>query len=225
VRYLLRKIKNLLYKIPVLPASTLLLQSQRVIPWFQNNGDKTHRLDYELDNNSIVWDLGGYEGQWAADIFCRYGCRVEIFEPVPDYVQKIQQRFANNLKVSVHPFGLAEKDSKEKLSLSADRSSLFTSSENLIEIDLVEAAKFIFHNQTQSIDLMKINIEGGEYILLEHLIEKDLISKIKNIQIQFHDFIPDALSRMKSIQQNLKKTHYLTYQYEFVWENWALKKQ
>ena len=47
---------------------------------------------------------------------------------------------------------------------------------------------------------------------------------IANIQVQFHDFVLDAESRMKSIQADLRKTHELTYQYDFVWENWKLKK-
>jgi hypothetical protein len=58
---------------------------------------------------------------------------------------------------------------------------------------------------------------------LEHLIETEWIKKIKNIQIQFHDFVPHAEKHMKAIQEQLKKTHFLTYQYPWVWENWELK--
>lgn len=70
---------------------------------------------------------------------------------------------------------------------------------------------------------MKINIEGGEYELIEHFIESEFVKEIRDIQVQFHDFIPDAGVRMKKIQEELKNTHFLTYQYEFVWENWRRK--
>ena len=30
------------------------------------------RLDYNLNENSVVFDLGGYEVQWASDIFSKY---------------------------------------------------------------------------------------------------------------------------------------------------------
>ena len=70
---------------------------------------------------------------------------------------------------------------------------------------------------------MKINIEGGEYDLLEHLIETGFVKNIFDLQIQFHDFIPNARGRMENIQKKLKKTHKLSYQYEFVWESWKLK--
>ena len=75
----------------------------------------------------------------------------------------------------------------------------------------------------ERIDLMKINIEGGEYDLLEHLIKTGWIDKIINIQVQFHDFVENAEARMLAIQNDLAKTHELTYQYKFVWENWRLK--
>lgn len=95
-------------------------------------------------------------------------------------------------------------------------------SENRV-IKLVKAADFLKENNIKTIDLMKINIEGGEYALLEHLIEAGHIKEIKNIQIQFHDFVPDADKRMCKIQSGLEETHFLTYQYRFVWENWRLR--
>jgi len=46
---------------------------------------------------------------------------------------------------------------------------------------------------------------------------------IKNVQVQFHDFVPHAKTRMQSIQRRLAITHELSYQFEFVWENWSRK--
>jgi len=71
---------------------------------------------------------------------------------------------------------------------------------------------------------MKINIEGGEYDLLSYIIGKGLHKSIKNIQVQFHKV--DGLLwevRSTSIQRQLMKTHELTWQTPFVWENWSLK--
>jgi hypothetical protein len=40
-------------------------------------------LEYDLNADSVCIDIGGYEGQWASDIFGRYGCTIHVFEPVP----------------------------------------------------------------------------------------------------------------------------------------------
>jgi hypothetical protein len=51
-----------------------------------------------------------------------------------------------------------------------------------------------------------------------------MITRFKNIQVQFHDFIiENATERMENIQKQLAKTHKITYQFNFVWENWQLK--
>ncbi len=199
-------------------------QSIRVIPWFKENGDKTYRQIYNLNESSLVFDLGGYEGQWASGIFCKYACTIHIFEPYIPYADNIQNEFLKNGKIHVHRFGLAQKTYSSKLSISADASSIFKTGENVATVEMIKASDFIDDNKIERIDLMKINIEGGEYDLLDHLIENGIVAKIDNIQVQFHDFVENAESRMRSIQLRLSHTHYLTYQFEFVWENWARKK-
>lgn len=200
------------------------LQAKRVIPWFRDEGDKTLRLNYDLDENSLVFDLGGYKGQWASDIYGMYCCWIHVFEPVEEFAQKIKRRFSKNRKIIVHQFGLADKNQTTKSGLDQDTSSIFKPGGRLVEAKLVRAADFMQKNNIQVIDLMKINIEGAEYDLLEHLIETGMVHRIVNIQVQFHDFVPNAEQRMLSIQKELGKTHFLTYQYPFVWENWRRKK-
>jgi hypothetical protein len=85
---------------------------------------------------------------------------------------------------------------------------------------IIDIAEWINKNDIQSIDLMKINIEGGEYELLERLIDTKMISRIENIQIQFHNITNESHLRMEYIQKRLEETHISTYQYRFVWENW-----
>ena len=84
---------------------------------------------------------------------------------------------------------------------------------------------WINKREINKIALIKINIEGGEYKLLDRLIETNLIEKIENIQVQFHDIEPDSSLKMEKIQEKLRKTHEPTYQYKFVWENWRKKEK
>jgi len=200
-----------------------VLMEQRVVPWFQDKGDSTHRLQYDLNASSIVLDLGGYEGQWASDIYSRYCCTVHVFEPVQAYAENIQRRFAGNAHIQVYPFGLGATNTEIQIGLSNDGSSVFQKTAQTETGQLVEAKAFFDRNGIGEIDLMKINIEGGEYEFLEYLLDTGLAVKIKDVQVQFHDFVPNAETRMKSIQERLSQTHSLTYQYEFVWENWRVK--
>lgn len=214
-------------KIPFLNAVRALFpdkgkkaHKQTIDSWFRANGDETLRLRYdELTQESTVFDLGGYKGQWSSDLFARYCCEIYCFEPVRAFATAIEEKFSHNPKIHVFPFGLAEQTKGATISHGADGSSMFAGSgqEN---IQLVQAASFFKKNNIKKIDLLKINIEGGEYDLLDHLIESGSIAMIDNLQIQFHNFFPEAAQRMRAIQTNLSRTHRITWQYEFVWENW-----
>ena len=199
------------------------IQSIRVLPWFRVDGDKTHRINYDLNQDAVVIDLGGYEGHWAADIFCKYDCYIHIFEPVEEFAQNIKERFEKNKKVSVYTYGLSNTNKNQKLNISADRSSAYEPGEKSVNIKLKKIDDFIKEHNIEHVDLVKINIEGGEYDLLEHLVSNKQILVFENVQVQFHDFVPNSLARMHAIQNELSKTHNLTYQYEFVWENWKRK--
>ena len=201
-----------------------LIQRERVLPWFAVKGDETLRLDYDLNEKSVVFDVGGYKGEFAGDIFCKYNATIYVFEPIQSFFQIIKNKFVNNQKVKIFNFGLAGKDEAMQISMSDNSSSVFLKTEDSETIQLKSIVNFIQQNNIQSVDLIKLNIEGGEYELLEALIENNLIGIFKNIQVQFHDFLlDDGKERMHKIQENLSKTHQITYQYEFVWENWKLK--
>lgn len=191
-----------------------------IVSWFAVKGDKTLRVQYELNADSVVFDLGGYEGQWASDIYSRYCCNIYIFEPVVLFTNDIRRRFEQNQRIRVFPFGLSALSSTVQLSLGEDSSSQYKDNGNLVDVVLVKASDFLAEHDIKSIDLMKINIEGGEYALLEHLLDTGFVVNIRDIQIQFHDFVPDARTQMECIQKRLNVTHYLTYNYPFVWENW-----
>jgi FkbM family methyltransferase len=196
-----------------------------IVKWCANNGDKTHRINYNLNETSLVFDMGGYEGQWTSDIYSRYLCEVFIFEPNLSFSKNIELRFDRNPKIKVFSFGLSDTTREEFINVSADATSIYKSGGKTERISLVQASEFFMNNGITRIDLMKINIEGGEYDLLDHLIESDLIKIIDNIQVQFHWFFPDAENRMKKIQSNLGLTHYQTYEYKYVWENWKRKNE
>ncbi len=199
-------------------------QKKESIEWKVVDGDNTLRLNYNLKPSSTVFDIGGYRGQWSSDIFAKYLCRVYVFEPFPEFYKDIQERFKNNEKVTVYSFGLGNKDTLASIYFSADGTSLYASGNDSTKIELREFNRFIKEEQIHEIDLIKINIEGAEYDLLDYLTYTETVKKIKNIQVQFHNkYVENPEKRMIAIQQELKKTHELTWQYKFVWENWERK--
>ena len=216
-------IKKLTYRLQrfICPNEKQKLYNQ----WFAAKGDRTLRLEYQLSHDSLVFDLGGYKGLWAADIHQRFGCSLFIFEPVRQYAEVIKERFKSDPRVRVFAYGLGATSRKDTIGLSDDASSVFRTGKKAQEIEMRDVVDFLKAEGVRKIDLVKINIEGGEYELLEALLQSGFCERIDNFQIQFHDFFPDAAARMTAIQSGLAKTHELTWQYRFIWENWKKKKQ
>jgi FkbM family methyltransferase len=168
-----------------------------------------------------VFDVGGYLGAWAEQIR-RYHPHIYIFEPQPEAYKTLCAKFQNDPEITIFSYGLAEKNAKIDLYLSGIGSSTFTTEKNSkkVPIELRDITEVLSELSISEIDLIKINIEGGEYALLQRMIETDLIQKCKYIQIQFHEWIPNAHELRRKIQQGLSRSHHKSWDYPFVWESW-----
>jgi FkbM family methyltransferase len=188
--------------------------------WNADGGDERFRYDYALSPESVVLDLGGYEGQWAWDLYARQRCRIHVFEPVTRFADAIGERFQNNSDVEVHAFALGARTRDETISVAGASSSIHKRKAERARIAFRDVADWFEEASIHDVALMKINIEGGEYELLERMLETDLVRRVSSIQVQFHYFIADAEARMERIQEGLAATHVPTWQYRFIWENW-----
>jgi len=191
--------------------------------WFRDDGDNTLRLDYPLDPDCVVWDLGGYQGDFAAQIDQRYHCRVFVFEPVPSFHAQCVERFAGNDKIHCLKYGLSDKAGWFDISDSADASSFVRGKGAGRQAEVRPVTEMFDELGLGRVDLLKINIEGGEYEVLPALIHAGLIDRIRFIQVQFHDFVPEARAKRDAIRAALASTHVEMWNYPFVWESWALR--
>ena len=191
--------------------------------WVRDDGDRTLRLNYSLTPNSVVFDVGGYKGDFAEAIHDRYGCTVYVFEPARNFFEICKRRFAHNPRVKCFNFGLSDADGEFSLSEEDDGSSLVkkntdATSEKVKTRSVVD----VYHElRVVNVDLLKLNIEGGEYFVLPYLYEHNLVSNFNHIQVQFHSFIPNAVEMRDRIRIQLSETHSVTWEYPFVWESWS----
>jgi FkbM family methyltransferase len=207
---------------------------QRREPWsrvfyvafrqWRRDGMAQKRMDFTgLGPQSIVFDMGGFQGNWAADIRTRYGSKVHVFEPHPRFADEIARRFANTSDVSVHACALGSASGSLTLSDDGDASSGLKTGGRSVSGRIEAVADFFARHDVPVIDLMKINIEGGEYDLLPALAEAGILPRIRVLQVQFHLFAENDLARREAIRATLAKTHACDWNYDFVWEQWSLR--
>ena len=193
--------------------------------WFKDEGDTLLRLNYPLTSDSVVFDLGGYQGDFAADIFKKYKCNVYIYEPVKSFYLDCVDRFSGNEKIRCFQYGLSNADGTFLISINNDASSLIrnTNIENCEQVLVKSFSDELLTLGISNIDLLKINIEGPEFLILPDILTKKLMPKIRHLQVQFHTFYPNAITLRDEIRSKLQETHYEEWNYPFVWESWARK--
>jgi FkbM family methyltransferase len=174
-----------------------------------------------IGNGSIVFDFGGFEGNWAAEIRSIYDATVHIFEPHPTFAQKIRERFEQDPSVIVYDFALGRSKGSLTLSDEGDASSSLRDATRTVTGHIQSVHDFFKLTPIKKIDLMKINIEGGEYDLLPALADAGLMGKIEILQIQFHLFSKLDIERREEIREVLLRTHECNWSYDFVWEQWT----
>lgn len=163
----------------------------------------------------IFIDCGGNHGQSIAEarrIFGNGG--VFSFEPVPYLFRKMKKRFKHDPNVHLIEAAVSNIDGTSKLYLSnrhADGSSLLMtdadrlhdlSEERYINVRTVRLSKFLSDRNMRGV-ILKLDIEGAEYDVLDDLIETQEIRRVSAILIEWHiknAITDDELSRVMAIK-------------------------
>jgi FkbM family methyltransferase len=174
--------------------------------------DREHlRYEYDLSRTDLVIDIGAYRGEWAEEIYSRYGCKLILIEPGP-WIAGCEYGQVINMAASGH-------DGTEKFG----GAYYYTSAH---EEPTHEYRCFDINTLLERYDeiaLCKINIEGAEYGLLDHIIKARLHERIRNLQIQFHEIDGEPYQTWyNDIESDLVQSHKLTFRFPFCWENWCL---
>jgi len=187
--------------------------------WFTDKGDSTHRLNYLLNEKSVVFDVGGYEGTWAKAILDKFHCNIYIFEPVASYYANLVKMYEAEPKVKVYPFAISDKIGADTIYLSKDSSGMYSKG-TPETINCITMQRAMELTKVKQVDLLKLNIEGSEYPVLLNMLNTGLIGLFDNIQVQFHTFIEEYGDKYNTIKAKLSNTHQITFKYPFIWENW-----
>ena len=189
--------------------------------WLEDRGDDTHIIMYDLDENSTIMDLGGYNGAWIEQMINKYNPNAYIVEPIPKFYNEIVNKFKNNNRVRTLNVGVSPENKKGKIYLNGDSTSSNFNNGNSIDVTFKTISDIMSLWNLDNVDLLQINIEGDEYLLLENMLESGIINRFKNVQIQFHIGIDGDVERRNNIRDGLVNNGFRNkFNYPFVWESW-----
>lgn len=182
-------------------------------------------IDADLDADSLVLDVGAFVGDWSEKVADRYGCTVHGFEPATGAFEIAETKLAGRRNVHLHNYGLGGNDRSARLALAGPGSTIYTDSSPMgrfEDIEIRDVAGVLDELGIDHIDLLKVNIEGGEFDLLDRLVETGWMPKISQTMVQFHEFHANAYWRRFTARRALRRTHTEVWNYPWVWEYWRV---
>ena len=190
-----------------------------------------YRFRYPLSGGGIILDAGAFHGVYAS--WCRERwprCRVISFEPASAFFKDAQDRHKSDVAVEVHNYGLGAKTRPVPFVVRGDSTSAFLPLDGEVEtVTIRDIAEVWEELKLDHVELLKLNIEGGEYEVLPRLIETGLVKRIRFLQIQFHWYggIVEPDASQARIREALAKTHVEEFRVgphgAWTWESWALR--
>lgn len=196
------------------------------VKYFMLNHEKK-LFDIKLKPKSIIFDVGGYEGTFTNRLINNNAeSNFYIFEPIFKYYKNIKNKFKNINNVFIFPFGLSNRDTKVPLEMNLDRTSHNKYIDDQADFELSSLKRistFIVENKLSEIDLIKLNVEGAEYEILEDLIDSNLLKNIKVLLIQFHLNQSEDYNKYIKIRDKILMTHKCDFNSIFVWEKFSLR--
>lgn len=168
-----------------------------------------------LPPNPVVVDVGGFIGDFALYAVKRLGARrVIVYEPSPRNWVLLLKNIANNgYEDRIEPVNKAVTDGSNAM-MNVDApdeyqnmvSAYCPGDQPLSEVPGISLAQILRDHHIESLDLLKIDCEGGEYAILEST-PADVLSRIRNIVFEYHS-IDGGWARLESVKQLLCRQGY-----------------
>jgi len=121
-------------------------------------------LLWEFVNNKslrTVIDVGAWWGPWSL-WWCEHAERVEIFEPNPEMITKLQHNIANHPNCHLHKVALGGVNGTVSMDYETHSgTNHITSTKGTIPLQTLDEYHF------QNVDIIKIDVEGYEIPVLE----------------------------------------------------------
>jgi len=193
-------------------ADFMMSISLRVLPKFRN-------IIYEIPVDGVIIDGGVNRGKFT-DLCNIFGAQIVGFEPNEKLINFLRYKYHDNKNVRLIHAGLgaeageldfyynADNMSDDAFSMCRKKGYTETASMKAQMIDLADFLQQEFIAKGQRIYLMKLDIEGAEFGLIEKLIEKGIHNHVDYIVCETHArFFDDGKEKLESIQRAIRENN------------------
>jgi FkbM family methyltransferase len=173
--------------------------------WYGNKYGGFYVVPELLDKDSIVYSFGiGEDISFDLDIINNHGCRIFAYDPTPRSIEWISnQDLPANFQFQPYGIDCIDKESvfylpKNKSFVSGSLSlNEFIDEKEKIIVPVFRLKKLMEENGHDHINILKMDIEGAEYDVLEDIINSGI--SVQQILVEFHHrFMKDGVQKSRN---------------------------
>ena len=179
-----------------------------------------------IDSDSVVYCAGvGQDVSFELALSERFGSMVHLFDPSPTGIGTMSLKENQAAGLIFHPIGLAGESGEQEFGEPTDPAEGSFSTANKytksIKFDCTSLADFMREQGHDHVDLLKMDIEGSEYGVLDALLRDRL--PVRMLCCEFHHFL-HGYSRLTTLrcilrlkQGGYSLIHKDHHDYTFLW--------
>lgn len=167
-----------------------------------------------LGPGSLIVDAGAHRGEFSQFLRERFGCRCLLVEANPDLAAKLNAGERDRIVAAA----LSDRDGEARFSFSdnPEAGSIAASGKDLDDrtstVKTISLESLLALGETHRLNLLKLDIEGAEFDLIPNTPD-EVLRRIDQITIEFHDFLPSFADRglFESCRQRLESLGFSTF--------------
>jgi len=185
--------------------------------------DDHHIYTSCLGRNSLVIDLGAYDGEFSSKVSSAFECKCLAVEALPSSYDKIIEsklikKFNYVICKNNGPVNLYVSNQPTTTSIMKKICEMHGTKEN-ITAEGINFEKFLEINGVEDVDILKADIEGAEMEMFASVSDKTIL-KAKQITIEFHTFIDRTMrGGVEAVKKRLKRLGFFYLTFPVSWSN------
>jgi FkbM family methyltransferase len=167
-----------------------------------------------ISPQSVIYSFGiGEDTSFDEEMIRLFGVKIFAFDPTPRAIKWIKKK--NNKKIIFSSYGI-DIENTERVFFMPKNPTFVSGSlvktdnvgEEYIKVKVKNLETIMKEKGHNKLDVLKIDIEGSEYEILEQVLEKKI--QIDQILVEFHDrFVKKGTLRRRKLIKDLEKAGYI----------------
>lgn len=163
----------------------------------------------DLGHGDLVLDLGANVGE-VSNFFLTKNCTVKAYEANPVCIEFLNKRFQGNNNIQIFHKAVSNNDGEISFFIASNSlSSSIINRDEKYETTEIRCPSVnissILSKSPIKVKLIKMDIEGGEYDILDELLKPENIQKFEFCAVEVHyDKIPGLVKRHEDVVRKIK---------------------